>query len=143
VGPGGPAGPAGPADPATVEVDAICADGGGGGFTSPCTTLIELIRLPLPRVPGLAPRTPFLRALSVHDASVQEASVQDASVQEAFGLLDWLPLDVLCLATMAAGAPRPTARAAVDAIARVVMSDRRITTPEVTHSPTDHPPYKG
>jgi hypothetical protein len=53
-------------------------------------------------------------------------SVQDASVQDARGLALALA-EVPCLTTTAAGAPTPIAMAAVEATARVVMRDRRIT----------------
>ena len=130
MGPAGPEGPKGSAG-ANGAVGPAGAAGkqgvaglvGATGAVGSTMTLFALILLPLPRAPGFGffPRDRFL---SLHVASVQDASVQDASVQEARGRLE---LPSACLTTMAAGAPTPTTRAAVDASARLVMRDRRIT----------------
>jgi hypothetical protein len=68
----------------------------------------------------------FFRALSVHEASVHEAPVQEARGRVEVRCFE-LREEVPCLTTMAAGAPTPTAKAAMDATERVVMRDRRIT----------------
>jgi hypothetical protein len=72
------------------------------------------IRFPAARLLGLGDFTPAWRATSLHDASDHDARGRCFSVLRSF-------------TTTAAGAPTPTARAAVDAITREDMRDRRST----------------
>jgi hypothetical protein len=115
----------GPVGPGTgrllAEIDVPAAELVVGVEPRSVTAMSVPIRFPAARPRGLGDFTPARRATSVQDASVHEARGRCLE-ERCFGLSE-----LRSFTTTAAGAPIPTARAAVDAMTRELMRDRSST----------------